>query len=118
MDGWPCQATCFSSTWRVASAIGESASADPSRSRVLLNSGWPGSAAIPAPSSPDPDLTRYDVIGYHLLMNGPWIGTDQAADYPGIGRTKLYLYEIPRTPISRTPSDGVRRTGSGPSAAT
>ncbi len=23
-------------------------------------------------------------------MNGPWIGTDQAADYLGIGRTKLY----------------------------
>ena len=23
-------------------------------------------------------------------MNGPWVGTDQAADYLGIGRTMLY----------------------------
>ncbi len=46
------------------------------------------------PLAPSPvfhsELTRYDVIWYHLLMNGPWIGTDQAADYLGIGRTKLY----------------------------
>lgn len=57
---------------------------------MLPNSGWLGSFAIPAPSSLDSDLTGYGIIWYHFLMNSPWIGTDQAADYLGIGRTKLY----------------------------
>lgn len=35
-------------------------------------------------------------------MNGPWIGTDQAADYLGIGRTKLYeLTREDRIPARR-----------------
>ena len=36
------------------------------------------------------DLTLYDVICYRFMMNNSWIGTDQAAEYLGIGRTKLY----------------------------
>ena len=35
-------------------------------------------------------LTLNGVIGHHFLMNGPWIATDQAAEYLAIGRTKLY----------------------------
>lgn len=47
-------------------------------------------------------LTPNNAICYRFIMTTPWIGTDQAAEHIGVGRTKLYeLTRAGRIPARR-----------------